>query len=254
MSYLRAFFICGLGLALSACVTRGDIEEIKANQKEILEKIAKAPARQPPRKRPRGPDPEKVYSMPVQGAAIKGTNDAWVTVVEVSDFQCPYCKRVVPTLKQIEEKYGADVRVAFKHNPLGFHNRARFAANAAECAGEQGKFWEMHDTLFENQRQLEDANLEQYAGKIGLNVGTWKSCYSNKKYDGKITGDQRSATSLGARGTPAFFINGRFLSGAQPLPAFVEVIDQELAKAKKSGIAKADYYNKAIVEKGLKAI
>jgi protein-disulfide isomerase len=254
MSFARIILISGLSLALSACVTRGDIEEIKANQKEILEKIGKAPARQPPRQRPRGPDPKKVYSMSVDGAPIKGPADAWVTIVEVSDFQCPYCKRVTPTLKQLEEKYGSDVRFAFKHNPLSFHNRAKPASNAAACAGEQGKFWQMHDQLFENQRQLEDANFEQYAGKIGVDVGKWKSCYSSKKYEGKITGDQRQVVSLGARGTPAFFINGRFLSGAQPLPAFQALVDEELAKAKKSGIAKADYYKKAVVEKGSKAM
>ena len=142
----------------------------------------------------------------------------------------------------------------FKHNALSFHNRAKPAARAVECAHEQGKFWGMHDQIFENNRQLADDNLESYAEAAGLNVEQWKSCYSSNKHDGRIDGDQRTAVALGARGTPAFFVNGRFLSGAQPFPAFQTLIDEELKKAKASGIAKKDYYTKAIVGKGLKKL
>ena len=99
------------------------------------------------------------------------------------------------------------------------------------CANEQGKFWEMHDTIFENMRQLEDKDLAGYAKKVGLDEGRYSSCYSANKYKDQILKDQRTATSLGARGTPAFFINGRFLSGAQPFPAFQALIDEELKKA-----------------------
>ena len=128
------------------------------------------------------------------------------------------------------------------------------AANASECAGEQGKFWEMHDKIFENNRALEDANLEANAQAIGLDVGRWKKCYTANKFQAKIQNDQRTAVSLGARGTPAFFINGRFLSGAQPLPAFQALVDEELKKAKASGMSKSDYYAKAIVGKGEKKL
>ena len=120
------------------------------------------------------------------------------------------------------------------------------------CADEQGKFWEMHVTIFENMRQLEDKDLEGYAKKVGLDMGRYSACFKANKYKDQILKDQRTAASLGARGTPAFFINGRFLSGAQPFPAFQKLIDEELKKAKESGIAKADYYNKAIVGKGQK--
>ena len=126
------------------------------------------------------------------------------------------------------------------------------AANATMCANEQGKFWEMHDAIFENNRALEDSNMADYAKKIGLDTGRFSACYKANKYREQIQADQRTAVSLGARGTPAFFVNGRYLSGAQPFPAFDALIQEELKKAKGSGIAKAEYYNKAIVGKGQK--
>ena len=129
------------------------------------------------------------------------------------------------------------------------------AATASECAREQGKFWEMHDVIFENQRQIGAAKLEEYAGGIeGLDAGKWKTCFSSNKHKNRIQADQRTATSLGARGTPAFFVNGRFLSGAQPFNSFKTVIDEELKKAKASGIPKNEYYAKAVMAKGAKKL
>ena len=126
------------------------------------------------------------------------------------------------------------------------------AANATMCANEQGKFWEMHDKIFENAKALSDEDLKGHAGSIGLNTGRFNSCYDANKYKTQILKDQSTAVSLGARGTPAFFINGRYLSGAQPLASFTRVVDEELKKAKASGVARADYYNKEIVAKGSK--
>lgn len=257
---LRFMGVAVLALGLTACVTRGEIEEIKNGQKEILNKLdalAKAGPRGPAApqpQQPRGPDPTKVYAIPVGDSAAKGPADAWVTIVEVSDFQCPFCSRVTPTLKQIADTYGNDVRVVFKHNALSFHNRAVPAAMGAECAREQGKFWQMHDELFANQRALEDADIEGYAKKVGVDMGRWKSCYTGNKYKARIDGDQQMAVSMGARGTPAFFINGRFLSGAQPFESFKAIIDEELKKAKDSGIAKKDYYAQAVEQKGAKSL
>ena len=152
------------------------------------------------------------------------------------------------------DKYGKDVRIVFKHNPLGFHPRAMPAANASMCANEQGKFWEMHDAIFENNRALNDDDLTSYAQKIGIDMGRYKSCYDANKHKAQIEKDQRTAVALGARGTPAFFINGRFLSGAQPFPAFEKLIDEELKKAKDSGMSGSDYYEKNIVAKGKKSM
>ena len=128
------------------------------------------------------------------------------------------------------------------------------AANATMCANEQGKFWEMHDVVFENNQALEEADLEKYAKQVGLDLGRYKSCFTANKYKAKIEEDQRMSAQLGARGTPAFFINGRFLSGAQPTAAFAAVIDEELKKAKDSGIAKGQYYAEAVEKKGAKSL
>ena len=245
-------------LGFSACVSRADIEDIKRTQQDILSKLEKMEKMGPrggmPPQAPRGPDPSKVYAFPVGDSAAKGSSDAWVTIVEVSDFQCPFCSRVGETLKQVEKEYGGDVRFVYKYNPLPFHNRAIPAAMAAECSNEQGKFWAMHDKVFANQQMLEDANLEDYAKQVGVNVDRWKKCYTDNKYKAKIENDQAVAARLGARGTPAFFINGRFLSGAQPFPAFKSIIDEELKKAKDSGTNKKEYYVKSVEEKGEKSM
>ena len=110
----------------------------------------------------------------------------------------------------------------------------------------------MHDAIFANQRALTDEDLTGHAKKIGVNAGKWQKCYKDNKHKARIEKDQKTAVSLGARGTPAFFINGRFLSGAQPFPAFQTLIDEELKKAKASGIKRGDYYKKGVVAKGAK--
>ena len=127
------------------------------------------------------------------------------------------------------------------------------AANAVMCAHDQGKFWPMHDAIFENNQALLDADFKGYASTIGLNMERYNSCYGANKFKSQILEDQQTATSLGAGGTPAFFINGRFLSGAQPYPAFQTLVDEELKKAKESGVPRAEYYATEIVAKGLKA-
>ncbi len=246
-------------LVLGACVGRADIEDLKATQTQILaklEKLEKAPPMRaaPPPMAPQGPDPAKTYAFSVGESASHGAQDAWVTIVEVSDFQCPFCGRANNTMKEITEAYGNDVRLVFKHNPLPFHNRALPAAMAAECGREQGKFWPIHDKMFENQQALGDTELEGYAKGAGVDMSKWKGCMTEQKYKKRIEDDQNQAKNFGARGTPAFFINGRFLSGAQPLPAFKSIIDEELRKAKESKLDKKQYYAKAVEEKGDKSI
>ena len=245
--------------ALIGCVTRGEVEEIKKSQDQILaklEKIEKAGVGRPmPQPAPqRGPDPTKVYAFPVGESPVQGPADAWVTIVEVSDFQCPFCGRAMSTMKEVEQNYRNDVRIVFKHNPLPFHDRAMPSALAAECAHDQNKFWQLHDKLFEHQTALKDDDINKYASEAGLNADKFKKCWSEKKYQKRIEEDQGLASRLGARGTPAFFINGRFLSGAQPFPAFKAIIDEELKKAKDSGISKREYYAKVVEEKGEKTM
>jgi protein-disulfide isomerase len=173
----------------------------------------------------------EVYKVTVGDAPTKGGKEPKVTIVEFSDFQCPYCGRVVATLNQVSKDYGDDVSLSFRHLPLPFHNNAMPAAMAAEAAREQGKFWEMHDKLFAGQQNLDRPSLEKYAQEIGLNMTKFKESLDKEKGKARIQHDSDDAAKFGARGTPNFFINGRNFRGAQPLEAFKSVIDEELKKA-----------------------
>ena len=207
-----------------------------------------APAPTPARRAPAAKGPgaaAEVYKVAVGDAPTKGGKQPKVTIVEFSDFQCPFCSRVNPTLAQLEKDYGNDIQIAFRHLPLPFHENAMPAAEAAEAAREQGKFWEMHDKLFANQTALDRANLDKYAQEIGLDMGKYKAAMDSHKFKDRIKQDSDDAEKFGARGTPNFFINGRNLRGAQPLEAFKSAIDEEMKKADeklKSGVSRANLY------------
>ena len=201
------------------------------------------------------PDPKAVYKVPLKGnEPQKGPDDALVTIVEISDFECPFCGRVEPTLKQVQDKYGKDVRIVWMNNPLPFHKNAKGAANAAlEAHAQKGDkgFWAMHAKMFANQKALTTDNLQKWAKEQGLNMPKFKKALADDKYGKTIQEQQAMAAKLGARGTPAFFINGRNLRGAQPLPAFTAVIDEELAKAKAlvaKGTPRAKVYETTIAK------
>jgi len=166
-------------------------------------------------------------------APVKGPAVAKVNIVEISDFQCPFCGRVNPTIKKIMETWPNDVNVTFKHNPLSFHKRAMPAAIASMAAHKQGFFWPMHDILFQKQRALEDADLHKYAAELGLNMDQFKKDFADPALRKQCENDQKAAVALGQGGTPAFFINGKALSGAQPFEKFKEIIDTELQEADK---------------------
>ncbi len=184
-----------------------------------------------PTPRPGSPDPAAVYRMPIDGAQTRGSAGAKVTLVVCSDFQCPFCARVRSTLDDLAKEYGDDLRIVFKNNPLPMHIRAAAAAAAAEAAGKQGKFWAMHDRLFENARELTDENFARWAGELGLEAARFERDRNDPKTAERISAQSQQCTSLGARGTPAFFINGRYLSGAQPIESFRTLIDEEAKKA-----------------------
>ncbi len=202
-------------------------------------------------------DPKAVYRVPVEDSPAKGPADALVTIVESSDFECPFCKRVVPTLKQLEDAYRGKVRFVFKQNPLPFHARALPAAIATEEARAQGgdaKFWAMHDALF-GAATLDDAAIEQAATQVGLDVAKVRDAIKAGKYKDRIERDQKLVQSVGAPATPSFFVNGRKLAGAQPFEAFKAVVDEELAKAQAlvaSGTLAGQLYAK-IAERGASA-
>jgi len=207
----------------------------------------KPPSAPSPGNKPTGPVDESkaVFKVPVRDASVKGPATAKVTIVMWSDFQCPFCSRVTGTLKQIEEKYGTDVRMAFKQNPLPFHQDAPLAAEASLAAGEQGKFWEMHDKLFANQQAIKREDLERYASELGLDAGRFKAALDSGKFKAQIKRDQDEAQTFGARGTPSFFINGRKLRGAQPFEKFQALIDEEMGRANealKRGVSASKLY------------
>lgn len=179
-------------------------------------------------------DTTSIFKVPVGKSPVLGSDKALVTIVEFSEFQCPFCKRVGPTTKQIKDTYGDKVRFVWKDEPLGFHPRAKPAANMAREAraqkGEKG-FWDAHDKLFEIQPKLEDADLEQAAKDLGLNVDKVKDAIKTEKYKKEIDADTELADDVQASGTPHFFVNGRRLVGAQPFEKFKKIIDEEIVKA-----------------------
>ncbi len=184
---------------------------------------------------------------PVGDSPVRGASDAWVTVVEFADFQCPYCGQAEPVLAQALATYGADLRLVFKHFPLSFHERAIPAAIAAECARDQDRFWQMHDQLFAHQGALDDASLLSYAEQIGLDVGVWQACLGTQAPKDRIGADLALGASLGIGGTPTFAVNGVPVVGAVPFDQLRPYVDRALAAAEASGIARADYYDKAVL-------
>jgi protein-disulfide isomerase len=171
----------------------------------------------------------------VEGVHAKGPEDAKVTIIEYSDFQCPYCARFYnDAYQQILANYPNDVKIIFKDFPLSFHAQATPAAEAAECAGAQGKYWEYHDVLFEKQDEWASvgrASYDKYAEELGLDMETWANCVNNREFRENVQADFLEGQQKGVRGTPAFFINDKLVSGAQPFAVFQAEIDAALAAA-----------------------
>jgi protein-disulfide isomerase len=184
------------------------------------------------KKRQPRPVPKTVWKASLRGdEAFKGAADALVTIVEFSDFECPFCGRVEPTIDQILETYGDKVKVVWKDNPLSFHKNARPASLAACAANKQGKFWEMHKTLFANQRALTKEDLNGYAKEIGLDMGKFETDFNGPVCAAAVDGDQKLANDVGARGTPNLYINGRQVRGAVPFEHIEPVLKEEIKKA-----------------------
>jgi len=159
----------------------------------------------------------------------RGPANAPIELVEFSDFQCPYCLRSYPTVKQVLSTYGDRIRFVYRNYPLPSHPNAKPAAEAAQCAAEQGQFWPYHDRLFNDPGKLSNDDLKQSAVALGLDAGRFNACFDSHKYQSRVEADMQAGNDAGVNGTPAFFINGRILSGAQPFEEFKRVIDEELA-------------------------
>jgi len=184
------------------------------------------------------PDPDTIYRINVslKKYPIRGPQDALVTIVEFSDFQCPFCGRVVKTIHNLMAAYPKDVRLFFLHNPLPFHNHAMDAAEAACTAfrlGGSKAFWKYHDILYSHQQNLTRSDLEGYAKQIGVDPAKFKKALNDHTCKDAIAAQKALAAKMGARGTPAFFINGKFLSGARPLGDFKRLVEDGLIRAKK---------------------
>ncbi len=218
---------------------------------------APAPARPPDA--PASPgrqveDPNAVYRVPVDGSPVRGPADALVTVVEVADFECPYCKQVQSSLKRLDEAYPGKLRWVFKHNPISAHRNAGPAAKLAEEARAQGgdaRFWAAVGRIFALE-SLDRASLEAAGKELGLDPAKLATGLDGHRHIDRMRQDQNLVFPLGARGTPTFFVNGRKLVGALPYERFQAVLDEELAKAEalvKQGVKPSELYAR-IVEKG----
>jgi protein-disulfide isomerase len=211
-------------------------EQVAADIKQYLQQHGQADARQryfdglaakyPVEKRLEPLRAEVTTNGPAKG----GPATAPVTIVEFSDFQCPFCSKLLPILEQVKTKYGDKVRIVFRQFPLPIHPNAQKAAEASLCANEQGKFWEMHDAMFKNQQELAVDNLKSKAATIGLKAEQFNSCIDSGKFAAQIKVDEDEGIAAGVSGTPAMFVNGRFINGLVSLDQVTQVVDDELRR------------------------
>lgn len=184
---------------------------------------------------PAAPDPEEVLkSLDMGHFPVNGQENAPVTMIEFSDFECPFCGAFYnDTLPQIIKDYvnTGKVKIYYRHFPLAFHPKATPLALVAECANDQGAFWKMHDKIFDNNATVANATddeFKQWAVDLGLDANAFNNCYDNKTHQDLVDEDQAAGTAVGVSGTPTFYINGKQLVGAQPYAAFQAIIDEEL--------------------------
>ena len=243
-----ALLAAGAAFTLSACADpnavgdiKASVERIEAQQKDIQTKleameksnkemIAKAGAARPAA--PNAPDPNKKHDIKIGSAPCKGPATAPVTIVEWSDFQCPFCSQAADLVHQILDAYPNDVRFCFKNYPLPFHPQGMPAAKAALAAGKQGKFFEMHDLMFKHQKELNPENYNKWAGEIGLNVDQFKKDMEDPAIAAQVTAEMKEAGEVGVRGTPSFFIDGKQPAG-RSFELYKSIIDENIKSAKK---------------------
>jgi len=172
----------------------------------------------------------------LENAATRGPRDAHVLVVEFADYECSYCQRIHPDLKKLQAEFPGKVAVAFKDFPLPMHSHAKKAAEAARCAGAQGRFWEYHDVLFENTQRLDVAQLKEHARALKLDATRFDHCLDSGEQGAAVQSDLTQAQRLGLTGTPSFFVNGHFLSGAIPYSTLREIVEQQLPGRQSSAL------------------
>lgn len=261
--------LAAIGFTTTGCQKAPDdaavkqLEELNNKMDELIaatksRPAGAAPAR--PQARPGRPDPAAVYSVPIEGAPYVGPEDAKITVVKAFEFACPFCQRVRPTLDQLMEDYKGDIKVVYKHY-IVHPQTATIPAYAACAAQQQGKYKEMYNAIwdkgFSAGRNLSKENMEKLAGELGLNMNKFKQDMDSDTCKKQVQQDQAELAKVGTRGTPAFYINGRFLSGAQPVDRFKAIIDEELKKVNadlKKGAKLDDYYAEKVLKNGKKSL
>ncbi len=220
-------------LVVNLYITSSIANNINILNAQVLEGSDNVKAQQPENNPPTQQPPQPTVDMNqlIDDDIIKGDPNAPVTIVEFSDFECPFCARFFEqTLPQIQQNYidTGKVKFVYRDFPLSIHQNAQKSAEAAECAGEQGKFWEMHDKLFESGVSGGVNSFKQYAADLGLNTAEFNDCLDSGKMASEVQKDMDDGAAIGIRGTPGFIINGVLVSGAQPYSVFEQVIDQML--------------------------
>ena len=237
LARLRALAVAGLIVAVLAGCNDAKLEQIGKQQQQILEKLAaleekidKAATRTAAAAaRPTGPDPARAYELPVGKSPVRGKDGAAITIVEFSDYQCPYCAKSEPLIASFVEAYPNDTRVVFKHYPLtNIHPHAMPAALAATAAQKQGKFWEMHEALFADQRSLNPAQITESAKKLGLDMAKFEADMKSPETAAAVQADMKLAQQVGIRGTPTIFVNGKLLT-TRTLDGFKELAGPAVA-------------------------
>jgi protein-disulfide isomerase len=251
--FIFCIFVLALPINASAASTKQEIQDLREEvagiksgqdqmQKDLdeIKKLLQSGARAAPSAQPAF-EPKEAS---VEGAPFLGKVDAPVTLMEFSDYQCPFCSRhyrqTMPTLVKDYVETG-QLKYVMRENPIqSIHSRAMGASQAALCANDQGKYWEMHNIMFDNQRELAEENLKSYAATIGLDTAEFNSCFDTKKHENTVNEDLKDGQTLGIRGTPGFVLGLTdpddpnkvnftvFLNGAKPLPDFKSAIDSLL--------------------------
>jgi len=225
--------IIGSSIVAGSFLVRSSVDRTGTEVRDLrgaIEAVARAGPPRDAAMRDR-PDANRRYTVSTKDAPVRGDPDAKIAVIEFSDFQCPYCGRAVSLLDQISKTYGNKVKIVFKHLPLSIHPKAPAAHAAAEAAHRQGKFWQMHDKIFADQEGMSPERYEQYAKEIGLDMARFKRDVADASIKKRIDADAAEAEQLGVTGTPAFFVDGRYLPGAVPFERIKVLLDESLGKA-----------------------
>ena len=244
---IKVGLVVGVCLGLAACTVETDLgpdglKDLREGQKAILERIEKIEKTQKEmlaslqKRSPQRPtvDYNKVYDIKIGQSPVRGAKDAKVTLIEFSDFQCPYSKRAQPLIKKLLKAYPDDLQHVYKNFPLRFHKEAMPAAKACLAAGLQGKFWDMEEMIFENPKDLQDKDLKKYAKKIGLDPQQFEKDFNSGKVDKLVQEDMAEAKKAQVTGTPTLFLNGKRVQNRSE-EAMMQEIKTLLEEKKKSG-------------------